>query len=102
MKLTNKIAERKNKDVYVEDGMIYAKNERAFDKWYKEECERVFSERINYCLQSFSHSASLNPTSTKSSPINSGLFTSIPSVARSFSISSSVISGSLFFSSIDL
>ena len=48
-----KVFDESVKHVYVEDGMIYAKNERAFDKWYKNECERVFSERIEYCLQSF-------------------------------------------------
>lgn len=48
-----KVFDESVKHVYVEDGMIYAKNERAFDEWYKDECERVFSERIEYCLQSF-------------------------------------------------
>lgn len=48
-----KVFDESVKHVYVEDGMIYAKNERAFDKWYKDECERVFSERIECCLQSF-------------------------------------------------
>ena len=50
----------------------------------------------------FVHSASLNPTSTKSAPMSIGRFTSIPSVERSFSISSSVIVGSLFLRSSDL
>ena len=49
-----------------------------------------------------SHSFSLNPTSTKSSPITNGRFTSIPSLARSFNISSSFIAGSLFLRSRDL
>lgn len=48
-----KVFDESIKHVYLEDGMIYAKNEKAFDKWYKEECERVFSERIEYCLRSF-------------------------------------------------
>ena len=50
----------------------------------------------------FSHSASLKPTRTLSPLIRNGLFTSIPSVARSLSCSSSLISGNLFFSSMDL
>jgi predicted metal-dependent hydrolase len=49
-----KVFDESVKQVYVDDGMIYAKNERAFDKWYKSECERVFSERIEYCLRTFS------------------------------------------------
>ena len=48
-----KVFDESVKQVYVDDGMIYAKNERAFDKWYKAECERVFSERIEYCLRTF-------------------------------------------------
>ena len=48
-----KVFDETIKGVVVEDGFIYAKNESAFDKWYKNECERVFSERIEYCLQSF-------------------------------------------------
>ena len=49
-----KVFDESVKYVYVDEGMIYAKNEKAFDKWYKEECERIFSERIEYCLESFS------------------------------------------------
>lgn len=41
------------KKVIIDDDMIYAKNEKAFNKWYKDECVRIFSERINYCLNSF-------------------------------------------------
>lgn len=48
-----KVFDESIKKVFLEDGMIYAKNEKMFDKWYKEECERVFSERIEYCLNSF-------------------------------------------------
>ena len=47
-------------------------------------------------------SASLNPTKTLSPLINSGRFTSIPSVANNCSCSSSVISGSFSFRAIDL
>ena len=43
------------------------------------------------------HSASLKPVSTVSSSTTSGRFTSIPSVARSFNCSSSLISGNLSF-----
>ena len=41
------------KEVYLSDGMLYAKNERMFELWYKRECERVFSDRINVCLELF-------------------------------------------------
>ena len=47
-----------------------------------------------------SHSSVLNPVSTNPSPTTSGRFTSIPSVARSASCSSSLISGSFFESPI--
>ena len=50
-----KVFDESVKHVYVDDGMIYAKNEKAFDKRYKSECERVFSERINYCLRTFNN-----------------------------------------------
>lgn len=53
-------------------------------------------------FRQLSQSDSLNPTKTKPSPMTSGRFTSIPSVASSFSISSSFMAGSLFFRSIDL
>ena len=39
--------------IIVTDSMIYAKNEKIFDKWYKEECRRVFSERIEYLINFF-------------------------------------------------
>ena len=60
--------------------------------------------RICFLRQSsFSfHSSSLNPVSTKESPISSGRLTSMPSVARRASCSSSVISGSFFDSSSSL
>lgn len=44
------------------------------------------------------HSASLNPTSTKSSATRMGRFTNIPSVAKSVYCSASVMLGSLSFS----
>ena len=44
------------------------------------------------------YSASLNPTHTPSSPINSGRFTSMPSVARSSIISFSLMLPSISFS----
>lgn len=44
------------------------------------------------------HSASLNPTSTKSSATRIGRFTNIPSVAKSAYCSASVMPGSLSFS----
>ena len=56
----------------------------------------------NYFSKTVFHSASLNPTRTKLSPTSNGRFTSIPSPARSFNISSSVMAGSLFLRSRDL
>lgn len=41
------------KKVYIEDDMIYAKNQKQLDKWYKDECLRVFNERIDECLKLF-------------------------------------------------
>lgn len=52
-KPTVKVFDESIKKPYYEDGFIYAKNEAAFDKWYKKECERVFSIRINDWLPYF-------------------------------------------------
>ena len=41
------------KKVYIEDDMIYAKNQKQLDKWYRDECLRVFNERIDECLKLF-------------------------------------------------
>lgn len=41
------------KKVYIDDDMIYAKNQKQLDKWYKDECLRVFNERIDECLKLF-------------------------------------------------
>lgn len=41
------------KTVCIDDDMIYFKDEKMFDKWYKNECLRVFSERINYLIGNF-------------------------------------------------
>ena len=43
------------KKVYIDDEMIYAKNQKQLDKWYKEECLRIFNERIDECLKLFSN-----------------------------------------------
>ena len=48
-----KVFDENIKKVYIEDDMIYAKNEKQLDKWYKEECIRVFNERIDECLPMF-------------------------------------------------
>lgn len=48
-----KVFDESVKKVYLEDGYIYAKNERMFDKWYKEECLRVFEERIKMRIVDF-------------------------------------------------
>ena len=62
----------------------------------------VLDNSDNYLPNVELHSASLKPTRTKLSPISNGRFTSIPSLARSFSISSSDLVGSLFLRSRDL
>ena len=54
------------------------------------------------CYFNRSHSASLKPTRTKSSPMMRGRFTSMPLVESSSICSSSLISGSLSFSCISL
>lgn len=43
------------KKVYIDDDMIYAKNQKQLDKWYKDECLRVFKERIDECLKMFNN-----------------------------------------------
>lgn len=40
-------------NVYFQDNMIYVKDEKMFDKWYKNECIRIFNERIDKCLKYF-------------------------------------------------
>lgn len=52
-KPTVKVFDESIKKVTVEDGYIYAKNQKQFDNWYKKECERVFSIRINNLLPYF-------------------------------------------------
>ena len=39
----------------IEDNIIYTKNEKQFEKWYKEECYRVFNDRIDYLLPHFAN-----------------------------------------------
>jgi predicted metal-dependent hydrolase len=41
------------KEVYFDDDMIYAKNQKQLDKWYKDECLKVFNERIDECIKFF-------------------------------------------------
>ena len=41
------------KDIIIEENIIYTKNEKQFAKWYKEECLRIFAERIEYLLPRF-------------------------------------------------
>lgn len=48
-----KVFDESIKKVYIDDGMIYAKNEKQLDKWYKEECIRVFNIEIDKCLEMF-------------------------------------------------
>lgn len=41
------------KNTYIDDDMIYTKNEQKFNKWYLEECSRIFSERMKLQLNNF-------------------------------------------------
>ena len=48
-----KVFDENVKKVYIDDDIIYSKNSKQLEKWYKEECFRVFSERIDECLTMF-------------------------------------------------
>lgn len=48
-----KVLDDNIKKVYIEDEYIYAKNDKMLDKWYKEECMKIFTERVNRCLEMF-------------------------------------------------
>ena len=48
-----KVFDQNIKKVYMDNGMIYAKDEKQFDNWYKKECKRIFIERINLILNNF-------------------------------------------------
>ena len=50
-----KVFDESIKKIIIEDDFIYAKDERTFNKWYKEECLRVFTERINYLINYFTN-----------------------------------------------
>ena len=41
------------KGVTIDDGFIYSKDEKTFDRWYRKECERFFCERIRFLLPNF-------------------------------------------------
>lgn len=41
------------KKISISDDMIYVKDEKMLDKWYKKECLKVFTERINSQLDNF-------------------------------------------------
>lgn len=41
------------KKVIIDDGMVYAKDTKMLEKWYKKQCENVFKERIDKCLCNF-------------------------------------------------
>lgn len=43
------------KKVYIEDENIIAKDEKMLDKWLKNECERIFHERIQAILNNFTN-----------------------------------------------
>ena len=40
-----KVIDDNVKKVYIEDEYIYTKNDKMLDKWYKEECLKIFTER---------------------------------------------------------
>ena len=48
-----KVIDETVKKVYIEDDYIYTKNDKMLDKWYKEECLKIFTERVNRCLETF-------------------------------------------------
>ena len=41
------------RNVIVSDSVIYTKDQKMFDKWYKNECKRVFSDRIVELIENF-------------------------------------------------
>ncbi len=43
------------KDTIVNDTVIYTKDEKTFDKWYKKECKKVFSDRIVEIIERFNN-----------------------------------------------
>ena len=50
-----KVFDKSIKGVYLEDDMLYAHDEKAFTKWYKEESLRVFKSRINILINRFNN-----------------------------------------------
>ena len=48
-----KVVDDNVKKVYMEDEYIYTKNDKMLDKWYKEECIKIFTDRVNRCLEMF-------------------------------------------------
>jgi predicted metal-dependent hydrolase len=48
-----KVVDETIKKVYLEDEYIYTKNDKMLDKWYKDECIKIFTERVNRCLEMF-------------------------------------------------
>ena len=43
------------KKPYIEDNLLYVKDSNQYNKWIKEECLKVFQDRINYLLPLFSN-----------------------------------------------
>ncbi len=43
------------KKPYIEDNLLYVKDSNQYNKWVKEECLKVFQDRINYLLPLFSN-----------------------------------------------
>ena len=43
------------KTTFINENIIYTKNEKQLAKWYKEECLRVFANRIDYLLPRFTN-----------------------------------------------
>lgn len=41
------------KNVYFDGDMIFSKDEKMLEKWYKKECFKIFNERIDRCLENF-------------------------------------------------
>lgn len=54
-KLLTIVYDESLKGTSIEDDILYTKNEKQFSKWYKEECLKVFQERIEYLLPRFNN-----------------------------------------------
>lgn len=54
-KLVTIVYDENIKSPVIEDDIFYFKNEKQFAKWYKEECLKVFADRLDYLLPRFTN-----------------------------------------------